>query len=64
MTHMGITEHLILSGKHKINPDNPILRVTDEFCLELDTFYQKKKAHFFIRKVLHAIFRMIKNLKC
>ena len=40
---MVITEHLILSGKHKINPDNPILRVTDEFCLELDTFYQKKK---------------------
>ena len=43
MTHMVITEHLILSGKHKINPENPILRVTDEFFLELYTFYQKKK---------------------
>ena len=40
---MVITEHLILSGKHKINPENPILRVTDEFFLELYTFYQKKK---------------------
>lgn len=25
---------------------------------------KKKKTHFFTRKVLHAVFRMIKNLKC
>lgn len=53
----------LLSGKHKINPENPILSIIDEFCLELYTFYQKEN-HFFIRKLLHAIFRMMKNLKC
>ena len=40
---MVITEHLILNGKHKINPENPILRVTDEFCLVIYFLSKKKK---------------------